>query len=62
MYSAVKQLTTLMVNWMFAEIGSGILRNDYLMELFSSTALIFGIDSVIMVYLSASKTDISSLS
>ena len=62
MYSAVKQLTTLMVNWMFAEIGSGILRNDYFMELFSSTALIFGIDSVIMVYLSASKTEISSLS
>ena len=51
-----------MVNWMFAEIGSGILRNDYLMEFFSLTALIFGIDSVIMVYLSASKTEISSLS
>ena len=51
-----------MVNWMFAEIGSGILRNDYLMELFSSTTLIFGIDSVITVYLSASKSEISSLS
>ena len=47
---------------MFAEIGSGILRNDYLMELSGSKALIFEIDSVVMVFLSASKTEISSLS
>ena len=46
---------------MFAEIGSGILRNDYLMEMFRSNALIFGIDSVVMVFLSVSKTEISSL-